>query len=586
MAPELVYFIKINIGLALFYAFYRLFFYRDTFFQWRRYALLSFLIISLFYPLLNIQDWIKEQEPMNKIVTIYATSIMAAVTVVPQESSVWDQITDNIGQILYWMVAGLLCIRFLIQLTCISFLAYRCRKTKIDGIVVRVPRKTSAPFSFFRWIFISPELHTERETKEILIHEQTHSRQLHSIDVVLAELMTIFCWMNPFAWLLKREIRNNLEYMADNHVILSGHDTKSYQFHLLGLANQKAAANLYNNFNVLPLKNRITMMNRKRTKSIGRTKYIMFIPLAALLMLISNIEAVARVAGKVTEKFQSDLKNINPDDNSFAQLIKPTDLLNPDDGDPKVYTLVDIMPQFPGGVSAQMKFLASHIKYPVKALENKESGRVVVKCIITEKGQIKDVRIIRGKSPSLDAEAIRVIQSMPNWIPGKLKGKNVSVYYTIPVVFKLDGSAQTNEKPGKNDIVVVGYAPTKSIDQMPQFPGGESELMKCFFNKIKYPTKAQENKEEGKVVVSFTITEKGKVSDAKVVHGASSLLDAEAIRVVGLLPDWIPGKQNGKDVSATYTIPVIFKLSGSPLKIDNAEKNALVVVGYGGGYKN
>ena len=90
--------------------------------------------------------------------------------------------------------------------------------------------------------------------------------------------------------------------MADQHVLQTGYDHKTYQYHLLGLAHHKVAATLYNSFNVLPLKNRITMMNKKRTKEIGSTKYLMFLPLAALLMIISNIEAVART----TKDFAKD----------------------------------------------------------------------------------------------------------------------------------------------------------------------------------------------------------------------------------------------------------------------------------------
>ena len=99
---------------------------------------------------------------------------------------------------------------------------------------------------------------------------------------------------------MKREIRTNLEYMADEKVLETGHDSRTYQYHLLGLSHHKAAATIYNSFNVLPLKKRIIMMNKRRTRAIGRTKYLMFLPLAALLMIVSNIEAVARATQKIT----------------------------------------------------------------------------------------------------------------------------------------------------------------------------------------------------------------------------------------------------------------------------------------------
>ena len=461
MEPELAYYLKANIGIALFYAFYRLFFYKDTFFQWRRYAMLSFLVISTLYPLMNLQNWIKEQEPINLIATIYAQTILPGIEIKPDNGDKWTEIITNIVPYVYYSGVILLFTRFIVQLFSICILALRSKKTKINGITVRIPTKASAPFSFFRWIFISPELHTEKEAKEILVHEETHVQQMHSIDVILSEVITILCWINPFVWLLKREIRNNLEYMADDNVILSGHDTKSYQYHLLGLANQKAAANLYNSFNVLPLKNRITMMNKKRTKNIGKTKYAIFIPLAALLMLVSNIEAVARVTSKLTEDLDVSLtKNESaPETASYtpAPITHETDSAKPKKSN--IFTVVEEMPQYPGGEQELLKHIATNLKYPVEAQKAKEEGRVYIRFTVTENGDVEDPTIMRSVYPSLDNEAKRIISSMPKWTPGKQKGKNVSVYYVIPIQFKL-GSSPANLKRNaseKNEVTVVGY---------------------------------------------------------------------------------------------------------------------------------
>jgi TonB family protein len=461
MATELIYFLKINIGIALFYAFYRLFFYRDTFFQWRRYALLSFLVISLFYPLMNIQDWVKEQEPINQIATIYAQTILPDIVIKPDNSDKWTEIITNIVPYVYYSGVMLLFMRFIIQLFSICILALRSKKRNINGITVRIPVKASAPFSFFRWIFISPELHTEKEAKEILVHEETHVQQMHSIDVILSEIITILCWINPFVWLLKREIRNNLEYMADDNVILSGHDTKSYQYHLLGLANQKAAANLYNSFNVLPLKNRITMMNKKRTKNIGKTKYAIFIPLAVLLMLVSNIEAVARVTSKLTKDLDVSLtKNESaPETASYAlaPITQETESAKPKKSN--IYTAVEEMPRYPGGEQALLKYIVTNLKYPVEAQKAKEEGKVYIRFTVNENGYVKDPTVLRSVSPLLDNEAKRIISTMPKWIPGKQKGKNVSVYYVIPILFKLDGSPANLKRntSEKNQVTVIGY---------------------------------------------------------------------------------------------------------------------------------
>jgi Antirepressor regulating drug resistance, predicted signal transduction N-terminal membrane component len=269
----LAYFLKVNVAIVLFYAFYRLFFYKDTFFGWRRTALLCFFAVSAAVPLLNIQTWITEQEPMVAMADLYASVVLPELTVGTEAAPTdWKSILSEYANIAYWGIAALLMIRLVVQLAGIIRLACRCRKIQIGNTSIHLLPKADGPFSFFHWIFIHPSSHTEEEFNEILTHEQTHARQWHSIDVIISELVCIFCWYNPFAWLMKREIRTNLEYMADARVLENGYDSKTYQYHLLGLSHQKAAANIYNSFNVLPLKKRIKMMNKKRTKEIGRTK--------------------------------------------------------------------------------------------------------------------------------------------------------------------------------------------------------------------------------------------------------------------------------------------------------------------------
>ena len=269
----LAYFLKVNVAIVLFYAFYRLFFYKDTFFGWRRTALLCFFAVSAAVPLLNIQTWITEQEPMVAMADLYASVVLPELTVGTEAAPTdWKSILSEYANIAYWGIAALLMIRLVVQLAGIIRLACRCRKIQIGNTSIHLLPKADGPFSFFHWIFIHPSSHTEEEFNEILTHEQTHARQWHSIDVIISELVCIFCWCNPFAWLMKREIRTNLEYMADARVLENGYDSKTYQYHLLGLSHQKAAATIYNSFNVLPLKKRIKMMNKKRTKEIGRTK--------------------------------------------------------------------------------------------------------------------------------------------------------------------------------------------------------------------------------------------------------------------------------------------------------------------------
>lgn len=657
----MVYFLKINVAIALFYAFYRLFFYKDTFFAWRRTALLCFFAVSTAVPLLNIQHWIVQQEPMAAMADLYAAVVLPELTLTPQPETDWRQLVADGIVVAYWLVAALLALRFLVQLAGIVRLARRCPTQKIDGTTVHLLPRAEGPFSFFRWIFVCPDAHTGDELHEILTHERTHARQWHSIDVLTGELACIVCWFNPFAWLMKREIRTNLEYMADEKVLETGHDSRTYQYHLLGLSHHKAAATIYNSFNVLPLKKRIIMMNKRRTRAIGRTKYLMFLPLAALLMIVSNIEAVARATQKITTevieavtpaetpdvqpqpeniaplpqqeksdkvtykgkivdeagnplgdvkiiidpKYQSmttstvndkgefrvetsskadilfeytgkdgktlawmcrttELAKMDPD-NMVIKLI-PVKIIKPNVTDADVYEVVENMPEFPdGGMPGLMKYLSANIRYPEAAHKAGTQGRVTVQFVVGKDGSIGNVGILRGVDPNLDAEAIRVISSMPKWKPGTQKGEPVNVRYTVPVMFRL-----TPEPVDKIDeMIVVGYrnpdAPVTGevyevADKMPEFPGGMTGLMQHLSKNIRYPAEAHTNNIQGRVVVSVIINTDGKATNAQIVQGVAPSLDAEALRVATTMPDWTPGTKDGKPVNVKYTFPVVFRL--------------------------
>ncbi|WP_108823400.1 energy transducer TonB [Dysgonomonas sp. Marseille-P4361] len=103
----------------------------------------------------------------------------------------------------------------------------------------------------------------------------------------------------------------------------------------------------------------------------------------------------------------------------------------------KPFTIVEQMPAFPGGEEAMHKFISDNLKYPVVAQESGISGRVTLRFVVTKTGEISEVTVVRGIDPSCDREALRVVKSMPKWVPGKQNGENVPVYFTLPIVFRL-----------------------------------------------------------------------------------------------------------------------------------------------------
>jgi TonB family protein len=133
--------------------------------------------------------------------------------------------------------------------------------------------------------------------------------------------------------------------------------------------------------------------------------------------------------------------------------------------DEQTFSVVEQMPEYPGGMRAGLEFMARNLRYPTKAREAGKQGRVIVQFVVRKDGSLSDFKVLCPVDPWLDAEAIRVISTMPKWKPGMQDGKPVSVKFTLPVTFMLEG---TNNKPksGDNDVVVVGYGVQKSEESV------------------------------------------------------------------------------------------------------------------------
>ena len=556
----LAYFLKVNVAIVLFYAFYRLFFYKDTFFGWRRTALLCFFAVSAAVPLLNIQTWITEQEPMVAMADLYASVVLPELTVGTEVAPTdWKSILSEYANIAYWGIVALLMIRLVMQLAGIIHLACRCRKVQIGNTNIHLLPKADGPFSFFHWIFIHPSSHTEEEFNEILTHEQTHARQWHSIDVIISELVCIFCWCNPFAWLMKREIRTNLEYMADARVLENGYDSKTYQYHLLGLSHQKAAATIYNSFNVLPLKKRIKMMNKKRTKEIGRTKYLMFLPLAALLMIVSNIETVARTTKKIAVEV---IEAVDPQTEQPAPEVQDPQVAPQPEQDTKTVTYKGKVVDKDGKPIQGVKILSVPNSTPTEvttqadgSFEFKASPKAKLLFLYQDGNKKKGISFTDERLPK---------ENKTNWT----------------IVYNEKWNEVMQSDPGTPDNPIF-----EVVEHMPEFTGGGMPaLMEYLSKNIKYPEAAMKKGIQGRGIVQFVVEKDGSITNVKILRGVDPELDKEAVRVVSAMPKWKPGTQRGEAVRVRFTVPVMFRLTEDKIPVKYApienKINELVVVGY------
>ena len=275
----------------------------------------------------------------------------------------------------------------------------------------------TAPYSFFRQIVVGTRGLTDEELRCILAHESFHVSKLHSLDVLFARLMCCLAWFNPFAWLIMRELRAVQEFQADAASI--GTCGREDYLHLLyRQVTGTGYGHITNNFQSINIKKRIVMMNKTKTR-FGAWKMLAALPVAALLMMVG-----CKPAGEKTVNQEEDMSVVNV-------------TVDEVDNDETVFNVVEVDPEFPGGMEALYKYLSENIRYPEQAKNEKIQGRVFISFVVEKDGSITDAKVIRGIGGGCDEEGLRVVNAMPKWTPGKQLGKAVRVQFNLPINFKL-----------------------------------------------------------------------------------------------------------------------------------------------------
>ena len=261
------------------YLFYQLVLRKLTFYNWNRWFLLGYSMLAFFIPFINISPALQQVKLVNNKVVQFIPVMEKFTTTEKVSMDQWDWA-------LLCFATGfiLLLVRLIIQH--ISFLRLRRTATLILKTPVKLfqTEKKIIPFSFWGSIYLSPQQHTEKELDEIIRHEMVHVKQRHSLDMFWAELLCILNWYNPFAWLIRHAIRQNLEFIADNEVVKNGIDKKQYQYLLLKvIGSSQYSIGTY--FNFTSLKKRIAMLNKMKSAKVHLVKFIFVLPLIVVMLL-------------------------------------------------------------------------------------------------------------------------------------------------------------------------------------------------------------------------------------------------------------------------------------------------------------
>lgn len=291
-----------------------------------------------------------------------------------------------------------------------------------------IPRKASlilldddtAPYSFFNQIVVGTRGLNDDELRCILAHESYHVSHNHTYDLLAAWLLCCGAWFNPFAWLIMREIRTVHEFQADAASI--GTCGREDYLHLLyRQVTGTGYGHITNNFKSINLKKRIVMMNKTKTR-FGAWKVLAALPVVALLTMVGCKPATEKAVDQEEIPFE-----YSGEDKS-APMDADTD---------QVFQVVEVDPEFPGGMEALIKYLSENIKYPEQAKKDKIQGKVYISFVVEKDGSVADAKVLRGIGGGCDEEALRVVNAMPKWTPGKQRNTPVRVQFNLPVAFKL-----------------------------------------------------------------------------------------------------------------------------------------------------
>ena len=437
MNSMLTYLVTSALCAFILWGFYRLFLSSETFFSMNRFYLVTGSVLTLILPFFPWSSFrLTEISPITVVLD----------TLIIHPGDQYENLSASASGIALWewiYAAGMMIffIRLTRQIMHLYLIARGREIRKEEGYRLVFAGKDTVPFSFFHFIFLPEGDRYQSCLPAITSHEKVHVRQLHSIDIIIAELLTIVQWFNPFAWLMAHELRKVHEYLADEGVLKTGISPRQYQQMILDESMGLRVNFLTHPFNVSLIKNRLIMMTKVKSGVWAKGKYIIALPAILILLLAitgtlysHQVKPSALASGQqITMPLVSTEKSSvsNPD----AIVQEPA------------FTVVEKQPSFPGGEEARAKFMQANIKYPEEAKKKGIQGTVFVSFLVKADGSVTNVKIQRGIGGGCDEESVRVVNLMPKWNPGLMKGKPVDVAFTLPIKFLLD--SKKDEKSDK-----------------------------------------------------------------------------------------------------------------------------------------
>lgn len=586
------YLIKSGIALSVFYLFYWLLMRKSTHFGLNRLTLAISLLASLVLPLIKID---LSPEVVASSIPVVSLDFTTFVQVVSKPEPAWG--LREIVLLIYFSGLAITLFRLVYQSIYIHVISKMSQTITKGKHTIVLVEKDITPFAYFSKIFIPASKKDESSFESILEHEKSHLKQYHFIDLFLIELVTIVQWFNPVIWLYERSLKEVHEYMADDEVLKQGVSKGNYQALLVNQALGGPVFTISHHFNQSLILKRIVMMTKMKSPRLAKAKALFFVPLTAgLLLAFSNPEPIVNPVVSKVESLKQQFV-----DSRLLPLVTSENTINTEEGTITVKgKVVDGSTSKPiKGVNiivhgttigttsdengsfeikadgSNLLLVFSHIGYTTSINEYKSSNKsVVIKMNMgahdltavtaevpgnIQESEIKPYPYVLVDGVPVDEETFKALD--PNKIESMniLKGESAVVEYgekgkngvilieTKKGNNKEESKAAENTKSNNSAIFTV-------VEEMPSFPGGETERTKFFSNNLRTPSDGL----DGTVYVSFIVNEDGSITDAKILRGLGKNYDDEVLRVINLMPKWLPGTQNGEAVAVKFNIPVKF----------------------------
>jgi TonB family protein len=484
MREMLNYIVEVNIALLLLLAFYKLVLSSENQFRLQRYFLLFAIMTSLIIPLVHVNPSQEIQLPsISRIVPEYwlpEVGVIDGGEVLQADHTtytLWD-----ISGVIYLAGVVVFTIWLIMQLGYVWIMLSNHTSYSLNQLKVIESPEDKPSFSFFNLIYIGKaDQLTTLEKEQIIRHESEHARQLHSLDMLLLSILGIVFWFNPFIKKYKQIFIQLHEFEADARAVENS-DVNKYCSLLARVALQ-AHFPIASHFNESLTVKRIEMMRTVKTKikswkiaasllilllcsiviacqdqiaeevsksTISQTgdypsevremmdKYLKEHPDAKLTYMDGDADEVSKflespeIKSKVVYEFDINAGGIEKKGVLLTNIVEYVETLRTADD---VYVVVEQQAEYPGGYEALKSFIQQNLKYPAEAKANGTTGTVYVSMVITKTGALTDIKILKGLSPEIDAEALRVIRMLPDWKPGQQNGRNVNLKYNIPIRF-------------------------------------------------------------------------------------------------------------------------------------------------------